>query len=91
MLALSGVVGALVHVVPLSALLSSAYGRILLTKLALVGMVIAAGWFNWKRHSARITIDEGDALHAGAIRELVAATAVIIATAVLIGTELPLD
>jgi putative copper export protein len=87
MLTASGVVGALVHVRPLGSIFTSTYGRVLLVKLFLVGIVIATGWFNWKRHTTRISSDEGAALEAGAVRELVAATAVILATALLIGTS----
>jgi putative copper export protein len=87
MLTVSGVAGALVHVTPLSSVFTSSYGRVLLVKLFLVAIVIATGWFNWKRHTARISADEGTALQSGAIRELSAAVAVILATAALIGTS----
>jgi putative copper export protein len=87
MLTLSGVVGTLVHVTPLASIFTFTYGRILLLKVFLVGVVIATGWFNWKRHTSRISVDEGAALHSGAVRELAAAVAVVLATAVLIGTS----
>jgi putative copper export protein len=87
MLTMSGAVGALVHVKPLGSIFTSTYGRILLVKLFLVGVVIVMGWFNWKRNSAKIATDEGAALEAGATRELAAAVAVILATALLTGTS----
>lgn len=86
-LAASGVVGALVHVKPLTSIFTSTYGRVLLIKLGLVGVVVATGWFNWKHHSVKIGNDDGAALEAGAVRELIAAVAVVLATAVLIGTS----
>jgi putative copper export protein len=89
MLTMSGLIGSLAHVTAVSQIWTTAYGRTLAVKVLLVAAVIAAGWFNWKRHSVRITNDDGMSLRTGAIRELVAAAAVVIVTAMLIVTPPP--
>lgn len=90
MLTLSGVIGAVSHVgLSVSTVASTTYGRILSAKVFCVALVILAGWFNWKRNSVRINNDDGASLRTGATRELLAAVAVLVVTAVLIASPLP--
>jgi copper transport protein len=89
-LILSGVVNSLLHFGSLGQLVSTAYGRTLLIKLALVIGVLATGAYNWRRLRPRL----GGAgsvpwLRRNIVLELTFALAVFAATAYLTGLPRP--
>ena len=88
LLVATGAVAAFVHVESVSALFASTYGRLLLAKVALVLLVMVLGALNWRRLTPRLLdsghAEDADALRRNAIRELVIAQLVILATALLV-------
>jgi copper transport protein len=90
---LSGVVAAWMRLGSLSALVGSAYGKVLLVKIACVVAVIAGGAFNWRRTRSAIAARGSaavGALRRGAWFELGAAIVVLGVTAVLVATQPPI-
>jgi putative copper export protein len=90
LVALTGVVNALLHFTALSQLWDTAYGRVLLVKLLFVAAVALAGFLNWRWIRPRLRETGGArrlTLSAGA--ELTFALLVIAATAVLTGLPRP--
>jgi copper transport protein len=90
--AVSGGVAAWVHLGVLSALWTTLYGRTLLVKLAVVGLVLAAGAYNWKRVTPRLVAHdpEGRTVFARAVAgELTLGVLVFLVTAILVATPLP--
>ncbi len=88
--AATGVVSAAFQLGALSALWASAYGRTLLLKLAAVGLVIAAGAYNWRRVRPAL----GESAPAGRLRtsggaELIGAAIVLLITAILVAVPTP--
>jgi putative copper export protein len=86
----SGLVTAWRHLNPLSSLWSTPYGYALIVKLCIVAVVFALGAWNWQR--VRPTLGSEDAAHAvrrSSRGELVAATLVLIASAVLVSLPSP--
>jgi len=78
------------HVPGVAALWSSAFGRILTTKLLLVGIVLALGAMNWRRLTQRLGEPGGsDDLRRSAVVELLVACAVMTLTAALVRTAPP--
>jgi putative copper export protein len=89
-LAVTGTFATLLHLDAPSSLWTSAYGRILLIKLALLAGVMSAGAFNWRRVTPRLGAREGAAmLRRSAWIELGFAAALLAATALLVTTPLP--
>jgi putative copper export protein len=85
---LSGVGTALLHMAELSELWGSAYGRTLLLKVAIVGLVAAAGAYNWKRLTPALGEEAGvGRLRRSATGELAAAAVVLLVTAVLVAVQ----
>jgi putative copper export protein len=84
--ALSGATSGLIHMEGLSDLATTAYGRVLAAKIALVGVVVALGYFNWKRNTPVILSDMGVAIRRGTRRELAVAIMVLLVTAALVVT-----
>lgn len=84
----TGTVASFVHVESVSALFSTTYGRLLLTKVALVLTVMVLGAINWRRLTPQL-LEAGDAaaLRRNAARELVIAQLVIVVTALLVRTS----
>lgn len=84
----TGTVASFVHVESVGALVSTAYGRLLLTKVALVLTVMVLGAVNWRRLTPQL-LEAGDAaaLRRNATRELVIAQLVILVTALLVRTS----
>lgn len=73
------------------ALFASAYGRLLLAKIALALMVMILGAINWRLLTPRLREGKNPgALRRNAIRELVIAQLVIVITALLVRTP-PMD
>jgi putative copper export protein len=90
LLVITGVTTALLHLHPLSSLYSTPYGYALLVKLCFVALVFALGAWNWRRQRPRL----GSEAAAGFIRrssilELIVATAVLIATSILVSLPSP--
>jgi putative copper export protein len=89
-LVLSGVITAWRHLTPFSSLWTTPYGWTLIVKLCFVAGVFALGAWNWKRQRPQLG-SEGAAV---AIRrssrtELVLATCVLVATAILLSLPSP--
>lgn len=88
----TGTFASWLHVGQWPLLWGSAYGRMVLVKLALVVVVGAFGAWNWQRIAPHCTNPGGVArLSASARRELLVALLVFAATAVLVATPLPSD
>ena len=84
----TGTVASFVHLESVSALFSTTYGRLLVTKVALVLTVMVLGAVNWRRLTPRL-LEARDAatLRRNATRELVIAQLVIVVTALLVRTS----
>lgn len=86
----TGSFAATVHVESLEALVASDYGRLLLTKIGLVVVVLTLGAVNWRRYAPRLWGAGGARpLRRNAILELVVAHVVILLTALLVRTVPP--
>ena len=96
----TGTVASFVHVESVGALFASTYGRLLLTKVALVLTVMVLGAINWRRLTPLLlgagdgegasdadSVDDAEALRRSATRELVIAQLVILVTALLVRTS----
>jgi copper transport protein len=92
-LTVSGTFATWIHVGGVGPLFGSTYGRILLLKLTLIAGVAAVGWYNWKRVTPLLGTREGRRrfLARSVPVELLLGGAVLLATAVLVGTALPLE
>jgi putative copper export protein/methionine-rich copper-binding protein CopC len=88
--AATGVVSALFHLGAPAELWGTAYGRALLVKLVLVGLVAAAGWYNWRRVTPALgSEDAGPRLRASVAGEVGLGVLVVLATALLVGLPTP--
>jgi copper transport protein len=91
-IAVSGGVAAWAHLGVLSALWTTGYGRMLLIKLAIVGLVLAAGAYNWRQLTPRLNARAPAArpTFARAVAtELSLGALVFLATAILVAMPLP--
>lgn len=87
-LATTGLFASWVHLSSVSDLWDTAYGRLLVTKLVLVGVVLALGAFNFKRLTPRLGEPQGPAaMRRAATLEFLVANAVLALTAVLTRTS----
>jgi putative copper export protein len=92
LLVLTGVITALLHLRPFSALWSTAYGYALLVKLGLVAVVFALGAWNWRRQRPHLgSAEAGERIRRSSIMELTVATLVLVVTAVLVSLPAPGD
>lgn len=67
------------------AIFATTYGRTMLVKVALLGGVLATGWYNWKRVRPALGAEPGsERLARSAVTELVLGTLLLAATAVLV-------
>jgi putative copper export protein/methionine-rich copper-binding protein CopC len=90
LLVTTGVVATLMHSGSLPALLESDYGMVLLVKLALFAVVLAAGAYNFRRVRPALGGEAAtERLRRTASLELIAAAAVLLATSVLVATARP--
>jgi putative copper export protein len=90
LLVLTGVITAVLHLQPLSSLWSTPYGYALLVKLGLVAGVFALGAWNWRRQRPRLGSEAASVLiRRSSVWELSVATAVLLATAVLVSLPSP--
>ena len=88
-LALTGIIAAVLHVGTWGALTGSDYGRILLIKIAGLVLVLAAGAYNWLRLRPALDADRVGTLRRTAGVELLLAFAVLVVTAWLVATPPP--
>ena len=87
---LTGIGSALIELPTLGSLWTTPYGVVLLLKLFFVGILFAAGAWNWRRMKPRLTGDnEIGPLRSSASLELMLAVAVLAVTAILVALELP--
>lgn len=87
-LVVSGGYASWLHVGGLPGLVSTSYGRLLLGKLALVGVVLAIGARNNRVLTSRLDTEEGSiAMRRSATAELVVAQLVLLVSAVLVRTS----
>lgn len=87
-LVVTGTLAAWLHLESLQDLVTTGYGRTLLTKLALVAVVLALGALNWRRLTPRLVDHDGPAaLHRAATVEFLIANAVLLVTALLVRTS----
>lgn len=92
LLVATGVFTAWLHVGGVAALWTTAYGRTLLLKLALLLPVLATGAFNWRRATPVLRDDASvRTLRRSAGVELAAAVLVLLVTAALVATPPPRD
>jgi putative copper export protein len=92
LIAVSGTVAAWSHLGALSALWTTTYGRTLIVKLLVVGLVLAAGAFNWRKLTPRLAARDPAAqpTFARAVAtELTLGVLVFLVTAILVATPLP--
>ncbi len=83
--AATGVASAILQLSSVAALWTTAYGRVLIIKLAVVALVAIAGAFNWRRVKPRLaTAGDIERLRASARLELAAGAIVLLITAVLV-------
>ena len=88
--AITGFIGAKYKFNAWAPLWTTSYGQVLLVKLALLGVVAALGYHNWRRVQPALGTDEATArLERSASMELVVGLLVIIVTAVLVATPTP--
>lgn len=92
-LGVTGLLGAWLNVGSFGALVDSGYGRLLLVKLGLVGVVLGLGAYNWKRVTARLHTSDGTGtfMSSSARWELAVGLGVLLATAFLVVVPLPME
>jgi copper transport protein len=92
-LAITGTIAAWNHLDTVSSLWRSGYGRTLLVKLTLVGLVLLAGAYNWQRGTPRLTAPGQDGVRAftrSASVEIGLGMLVLAVTAILVAMPLPM-
>ena len=92
LLVATGVVSALMHVDSVQSLGTTAYGRTLLVKLALLSLVLGTGAYNWLRVRPALGDERGaHRILRSSTAELAVAALVLAATAVLTATPTAID
>lgn len=92
LLAVTGTVAAWRNLGSVASLVDSPYGRLLMTKLALLAVAAGTGAFNWKWVLPSLGSDTATTrLRRSASVELAAALLVLVVTAVLVATPMPSD
>ena len=85
-----GVITAWRHLKVLSNLWSTPYGYALIAKLCAVAVVVAFGFWNWKRQRPQLGSDEGlFRIRRSARAELIAATVVLLLTGIVVSIPAP--
>jgi putative copper export protein len=93
-LAITGTIAAWNHLDTVSSLWRSGYGRTLLVKLTLVGLVLVAGAYNWQRGTPRLTAPGQDGVRAftrSATVEIALGMLILAVTAILVAMPLPMS
>lgn len=86
----TGVISSLFHFSAIPQLWETGYGRTLLLKLALLAVVAALGFWNWRYITPALRSDTGPArLRRNVVLELVTGAAVILVTAILVALPPP--
>jgi copper transport protein len=88
-LALTGIIAAVLHLGSWTALTSSDYGRILLIKIAALVLVLAVALYNWRRLRPALDASRVDTFRRTARMELIFAFVVLVVTAWLVATPPP--
>ncbi len=92
LMAITGVIAAWRNLGSIEALWRSEYGEVLLVKLALLSVAAGTGAFNWKRVLPALGSETATKrLRRSASVELAAALTVLVVTAVLVATPMPLE
>ena len=87
-LVVTGTLASWVHLEGIAALVTTAYGRLLSLKLAVVAIVMLLGANNWKRLTPRLGDPGGQhAMRRSAVTELILAHVVLLLTAMLVRTS----
>ncbi|HRP07284.1 MAG TPA: CopD family protein [Gemmatimonadales bacterium] len=90
----SGGLALLVYTNSLRELFTAPWGRLVLAKIALTGLVAVAGYLNWKVNTPRIAggaPDGSQRLRRAVVIELALAMALIVVTGILVGLGTPRD
>lgn len=88
--AATGVAAALVHTAAVSDLWTTGYGRMILLKVALLGIVAALGFFNWRVIRPALGTDAATGrLRRSARAEVAMGVAVVLVTAILVALPTP--
>ena len=89
----TGVFATWLHIGSLGGLFGSPYGRVVLFKVGLVGLVACLGAYNWKRVTPRLDTEDGsrEFLSTSAPLELVWGLVVLLVTAVLVVMPHPME
>jgi putative copper export protein len=90
-LALTGLWAAYVHIGTWRAVLGSTYGRTLCIKLLLVVAVASVGAYNWRWATPKLVAGDEHALRNSARAELMLGALVLLVTAILVATPLPME
>ncbi len=90
-LAITGLWASYVHLGSWSAILGSTYGRTLCVKLLLVSGVAAVGAYNWRWATPRLVAGDQHALRTSARAELALGALVLLTTAILVASPLPME
>jgi len=90
---LTGVVAAYLRLDAVSALWRTPYGRVLAGKVSCFLLIVAAGAYNWRRATARVTTTERgvDDLERSVAAELTFGAVLLVLTAILVAMAPPAD
>lgn len=90
-LAVTGLWAAYVHIGSWSAVLGSTYGRTVCIKLLIVAAVASIGAYNWRWATPKLVAGDQNALRNSARAELILGALVLVVTAILVATPLPME
>lgn len=92
LLVVTGVIAAILHLGSFGALWGSRYGLVLLTKLAVIAVLLVVAFINWRVLRPKLGTDGATRrIRGSAIAELALAVIVLIVTAVLVATPPPAE
>jgi putative copper export protein len=92
LLVVTGVVAAILHLGSIGALWGSRYGLVLLTKLAVIALLLVVAFINWRVLRPRLGTDGATRrIRGSAVAELTLAVVVLVVTAVLVATPPPAE
>jgi putative copper export protein/methionine-rich copper-binding protein CopC len=92
LLVVTGVVAAVLHLGSVGALWESRYGLVLLTKLAVIAVLLVVAFINWRVLRPRLGTDAATRrIRGSAVAELGLAVIVLVVTAVLVATPPPAE
>lgn len=92
LLVVTGLVAAILHLGSVGALWQSRYGQVLLTKLAVIAVLLVVASINWRILRPRLGTDQATRrIRGSAVAELGLAVIVLVVTAVLVATPPPAE